>query len=373
MNKYRIYSLIGKILSLEFVPSHREAVIHEIQQNDIPWEKIVAMADHHLVLQALYPKIRDNKLEEYFPEEVTIHLKYIFELTTSRNLEVIKQAEKINSVLLGAGIKPVFMKGVGNILDGLYRYPGERILHDIDILVPENVFEKAADVLINDGYRSNYTYNANAKAVHRHYPILFKDGEPIYVELHRMAVDKKYNRFFNGGMIFASARKPVSSADCLVMSDKHNVIHNFLHAQMDHQAHIYAREFMRNLYDLLLLSGRIDPAVVLNEFGHYRRNAAGYLDICYDTFRITPAKRIEPRFFIHFYRFRYKLYMKSRFAGAASLIALRFFFGYVVKPLKAVSDKELRVKLWGDIRNPIWYKKQFGFYRRVLGFHGKKS
>jgi hypothetical protein len=367
MNKYQIYSLLGKILALDATPSHRELIIPDLQREDIIWERFVALADHHLILQSLYPKIRDHELSEYFPREVFEHLKYIFELTTARNLEVIGQAEKLTAALRKESITPLFMKGVGNILDGLYKYPGERILHDIDILVPEKNFEDAAGILIKDGYRSDYKYNPALINRTRHYPILYKPGEPVYAELHRMPVGERFERFFNTGIVLGSAKHPAAYPDCLVMSDEHNIIHNFIHAQLDHQARIYAREFIRNLYDLLLLSGRTDPEVVLADFGHFRRASSGYLDIAYDTFDIIPAKRKLPGFFLHFYRFRYKLNMRSRFVGVASLFFTRVFLGYFVNPIMAITDRELRIKLMNKLVDPEWYKRQGRYYRRVLG------
>jgi hypothetical protein len=373
MNKYQTYSLLGKILSLDDFPSNRESIANELMSAEIAWERFVALADNHLILQALYPKIKDHKLEESLPEEVTEHLKYIFELTSQRNLTVISQTEKLTTVLRKEGIAPLYMKGVGNILDGLYKNPGERILHDIDILVPEEKFEHAAEILIKDGYRSNYTYKPELKEKNRHYPILFKEGEPVYVELHRMPVGSRYTRYFNTEMVFASAKPPLAYPDCLVMSDEHKIIHNFMHAQVDHLGRIYAREFMRNLYDLHLLSNRKNPDVVLAEFGHFRRASSGYLDITYATFGKKPGERKLPAVFLHSFQYRYYLNLRYRFVGVTSLLFIRVFLGYIGKPLKAITDKEMRDKILSDLGSKKWYLKQIKFYRRLFGIQGKKA
>ncbi len=367
MNKYQTYTLTGRILALDSFPSHRELIISCLQKSEIIWEKFVKLADYHLVLQTLYPKIRGHELEKYFPEEVLEHLKHIFDLTSSRNQEIIKQVENLTSVLHKSGIPPLYMKGVGNILDGLYRYPGERILHDIDILVPEPEFIKAANLLLADGYQSNYSFNSHPDNVERHYPILYKPGEPVYVELHRMPVGNSYIGIFNTEMVFKSAKKPGFSENCLVMSDEHKIIHNFIHAQLDHKASIYARDLARNLYDLLLLSGRADPERVFSDFGHYRRTASGYLDIAYDTFGNYPDERNLPALFLHTYRFRYQLNIKSRFAGTISYLLIRIFLGWVVKPFKAITNRKIRRQLIDDLGNPEWYRKQKRYYGKILG------
>jgi hypothetical protein len=371
MNNYQTYTLLGKILALDAFPNHRGYIIKQLQGEILVWEKFVSLADHHRVLQAIFPKIKDHHLLEFFPEEIQAHLEYIFDLTTMRNYEIINQTKKLTTVLLNDGITPLYMKGVGNILDGVYKYPGERLLHDIDFLVPEERFEDAAEVLFKDGYKSNYKYNPALVNQLKHYPILFKPGEPVYVEIHRMPIGQRLTRYFNTEMVLKSSKHSVADPDCLVMSDEHSIIHNFIHAQFEDESRIYARQFMRNLYDMFLLSDRKDPEVVFSDFGYFRRASAGYLDITYDTFGINPLHRVKPRLFLHTFHLRFYLNLRYRFINITSLLVIRLIWGYMVNPLKAISDKELRMKLINKLRNPKWYKKQATYYRKVLGI-GKK-
>lgn len=378
MNTYQTYLLLGKILALDLYPGHREGILTELKKNNISWQGFVSLADKHLILQALYPKISDHNLAGFLPEELSIHLKYIFDLTTDRNLEVIEQATELNQALKKEGINPVFMKGVGNILDGVYLYPGERILHDIDILVPEEIFENAAAVLLKDGYQSNYQYKPGQKNPGKHYPILFKPGKPIYLELHRMPSNNRHKRYFSTESIFQKARSAAAYPECLVMSDEHKIIHNFIHAQLDHGARFYGLDFIRNFYDLLLLSKREDPEKVLYDFGHYRRASSGYLDITYHTFAITPLKRFQPRLFMHAYRFRYLLNLRFRPVRAISIAVWRLFAllkllftGFFVRPFLAIKDREVRMQLVSHLMSREWYKKQFLYYLRTLGIKRK--
>jgi len=363
LNKYQLYTLIGKILALDSFPLHKETLILELRKVS-DWGQFVSMADQHLVLQVLFPKLKDNKLYDNVPAEVYEHLKFIFELTVKRNLEIIKQSEHVNNILLKSGISALFMKGVGNIADGVYKYPGERILHDIDILVHDDLFEKTADILLADGYKTNYQYLSGKKHLLKHYPILFKPGEPVYLEIHRMAARKVHSKYFNNDMIFRDSRQTVSIPGFLVMSDEHKMIHNFIHAQYDHYSRIYARESMRNLYDLLLLSTRKDPEASFSGFGHYRRATCGYLDICYSTFGLAPQLRKYPFLFLHTYRRRHYLNLRYRFIGISSTFLIRIFLSFILKPVKAITDKEIRAELMGKIFLPDWYKKQFRYFSK---------
>ncbi|MCB8994205.1 MAG: nucleotidyltransferase family protein [Bacteroidales bacterium] len=373
MNRLKIYHLIGRILALDHPQADKERVIQELQKLNFSWEKFINIADKHLVLQVLYPKILAHKLEDFFPAEVLEHLKYIFELSVKRNDSIMNQAESLSKLLSSAGITPLYLKGMGNILDGLYKNKGERILHDIDILIPRQKIYEAVNLLVKDGYQSNTKLKSEIRDSDHHFPILYKRGEPVYVEIHWQAVNNRYERILANDEIFRHSKVPAGFSDCLVMSDEHKIIHNFLHAQMDHRARIFAREYMRNLYDVLLLSDRKNPEDVLAGLTRYHRISSSYLDIYYDTFGIVPERRIVPGLFLHTYRFRYRLNIRSKIFGRLSLLIIRMFLGYILTPIKAIGDKELRKLMIRKIQNPEWYRKQWNYYSRVLGIGGRSA
>ena len=43
----------------------------------------------------------------------------------------------MNATLNTAGISPIYLKGTGNLIDGIYGDVGERIIGDTDLRVPE--------------------------------------------------------------------------------------------------------------------------------------------------------------------------------------------------------------------------------------------
>jgi hypothetical protein len=367
VNRYETYIFLGKMLSLDACRENKPGLIRSINAQEIDWQRFVGMADHHLVLQALYPKIRDHGLSGHLPDELTGHLKNIFDLTTERNVKAVAQAKQINQILKAENIIPVFLKGTGNILDGLYRYPGERILHDIDILVQGSETERAAASLFNAGYKSNYSYEPEKNKLLRHYPILYKPGEPLYVEIHRIPTGRKYLRGFSTETVISASRPSAIYPECLVMADEHKIIHNFLHAQMDHKAHLYGRESMRNLYDMHLLSRRCDAEAILHKFGRFKRISSAYLDITYLSFGSEPEVRKKPFLFLHGYLLRYKTNLRFRWIDTISVFLIRSFYGIVIKPIRSIGNKELRKKLVSNLFSHSWYKKQNGYYRRLFG------
>jgi len=47
---------------------------------------------------------------------------------------------------------PIYLKGTGNLIDGIYSDIGERIIGDIDFLVPEKDFRTTAELFKKEGY-----------------------------------------------------------------------------------------------------------------------------------------------------------------------------------------------------------------------------
>ena len=71
------------------------------------------------------------------------YMKYITKLNRERNEEIIAQAKELNTLLLEHHITPIFLKGTGNLLEGLYEDIGERMVGDIDFLFSEEDYPKA--------------------------------------------------------------------------------------------------------------------------------------------------------------------------------------------------------------------------------------
>ena len=100
----------------------------------------------------IYLKFRKQDLLDYLPEVLANHLKEIYELNHTRNGQILLQMKEMNTTLNKAGISPIYLKGTGNLIDGIYDDIGERIIGDIDFLVPEKDFLTAAELFKNEEY-----------------------------------------------------------------------------------------------------------------------------------------------------------------------------------------------------------------------------
>jgi hypothetical protein len=316
-------------------------------------------------LQTIYCKFLDLNFIEYLPVEVNDHLKLIYDLNLKRNTGILQQVATVNSLLNSRGIVPLYLKGVGNIIDGLYTDLSERIMCDIDLLVPDEQFEESALVLIENGYVECKKYDARKKMTMKHYPTLYKPGACAPVEIHRLPVDYEFSSTFGAGEVWEQKKKPDGSPNEFVMCDRHKIIHNFIHAQLHHEGYLYARAIMRDLYDLWLLSKREDPEIVFANLNRYQKQAACYLKIMDKTFGSDDSTKEFLGYSCQNYLFRFEVNLRTRFVIRTMRLIVKIFRGYLKLPFLAISDKELRASIIKRLLNRKWYVQHFKSYKRI--------
>jgi hypothetical protein len=237
-------------------PRFKQEIIAKIGADTIDWLKFSAACSEHLIIPSIYLKFKSHNIIDFLPEAFSEYLKYIYDLNLSRNNRILEQLHEITFLLNENNIYPVFLKGVGNLLDGLYLDIGERILGDIDFLVPEKDFMKSAKLLENEAYEMIEPYLYFGMSSIRHYPRLSKSGL-IDVEIHRQLTEN-HQSWFTPEIVYQELKEVTELTGCFVLSDKHKIILNFIHSQLDNEGHIYGIVSFRDIYDLSLLSQRTD-------------------------------------------------------------------------------------------------------------------
>ena len=245
----------GRCLTLDENPRFSNIILKHLYTGQIDWNRFVWLCSNHLILQVIYLKFKTHNLLSELPDHLTQKLNLVHQVNCIRNTSILEQVADITFILNSENIYPLFMKGTGNLLDGLYRDIGERIIGDIDFLVPEEDYLKAAGIMLAQGYEKptpDYGMAASAK----HFPRLFRKDVPADVEIHRAPVNIIHSRYFNASMIFRDKKCVPAHPGCYIPSDEHKIIQNFIHAQLDHQGYRLADASLRDLYDLYLLSKR---------------------------------------------------------------------------------------------------------------------
>ena len=147
MNYKETLFFVAKCLTINHEAHNKRIVEEMLQSNTVDWDEVVKTKYCTLcVFPALYCNLKRASFLSYLPKELVEYMKYITELNRERNEEIIAQAEELNTLLLEHNITPIFIKGTGNLLEGLYEDIAERMVGDIDVIFSKDDFLEAINV-----------------------------------------------------------------------------------------------------------------------------------------------------------------------------------------------------------------------------------
>ena len=140
MNYKETLFFIAKSLTISLEDKNRQVIEKQLQSGTIDWDAVVKVSTSHYVFPALYCNLKRADFLKYLPADLVEYMIHITNLNRDRNTQIIQQAKELNILLLAHNIRPIFLKGTGNLLEGLYEDDGERMVGDIDFLFSEEDF-----------------------------------------------------------------------------------------------------------------------------------------------------------------------------------------------------------------------------------------
>jgi hypothetical protein len=366
------YYILGRVLSLTRFPERTAGIPPLFPKEKNGWNRIVKTGSDNLILPSFYLALEKNNLLEHLPEDLVIYLKEIFSLNQERNEKILAESRSINRELKEEGISCVFMKGVANIMDNLYHDDGERMLYDIDILVEEEKMVAAAQMLENNGYKSVKEFNPHALSSTMHYPLLVKDGNPAGVEIHRMPTQYLYTKLLSVADVFSEQMSSTRFPEIMVMSNRHKVMHNFIHAQLMHNGHYHAGVSIRNLYDLLLLGQRDDLLKTFAGLKRFPKQSFAYLKLMNKVFATDETRNtLRSGLTVKFFLWRHRQVLRM---GGKTLhnyhLGLMILQKYLILPVRTLWNPLARNYVFSRLFDRNWYGRHFYAMKRRI-FRGK--
>jgi hypothetical protein len=131
---------VATCLTISLEAKNRQEIEIFLKTTDVDWDTVVKVSTSHFVFLAIYCNFKRADFLKYLPADLVEYMKHLTNLNRDRNNQIIQQAKDLNSLLLENGVRPIFLKGTGNILEGLYEDVGERMVGDIDFLFSGNIF-----------------------------------------------------------------------------------------------------------------------------------------------------------------------------------------------------------------------------------------
>ncbi len=230
----------------------RDELVLQLQNKELlDWECIASVAGGHSVIQALYPAVVEKDLVDLIPDDFLSYVQHLHEINCERNEMMRKQLIDAVLVINKLNIKPLLMKGAAHLFLDTFSNIGDRLLTDLDILVPANEIKHISNELIAIGYEL-YEEKIDFIENHHHYPPLIKHDECSMIELHRDLIHKPQQHVFPTEYAWEKSVDIVlpNSAKAKVLVPTFRVFHSFLHRCVVDKLHQKGQIEIRQLHEL---------------------------------------------------------------------------------------------------------------------------
>lgn len=280
MNYKETLFFVAKCLTITKEPNNRTLIEKQIKSGDIDWDDVVRLSTSHYVFPALYCNLKRGNLLYLLPADLVEYMEHITNLNRERNEQIIAQAKEINELLLSNNITPIFLKGTGNLLEGLYEDIAERMVGDIDFLVSKTEYELAISILQTNFYTPVTKLKFNFPSF-KHYPRIQREDRIAAVEVHKEMTLEKYADEFNYQTIANTIQK---LNNVKVLSFKHQLCLSIIAKQINDNGYLFKDLSLRNAYDVYLLSFKTVAKNCFDSFNLLKAPLNNFLASCYITF-----------------------------------------------------------------------------------------
>jgi len=338
---------------------NRQEIEKQLKSKSIDWDAVVKVSTAHYVFPALYCNLQRANFLQYLPQELVSYMEHITDINRGRNKKIIAQANELNNVLLANNIRPIFLKGTGNLLAGIYDDIGERMVGDIDFIFSEEDYPKAITVLREFGYSEVEKKKYYTTDEFRHYRRLQKENNIAAIEIHSELLDiKKYSSEFNYSFVEKDSQI-INDVAVLSYTNKLNL--SIIANQINDSGFYYKTMALRNAYDVFLLSKKTNAMAAVNTLDKLRYPLNCFLAGCFEIFNQADCLRYNPTAKTESYlsdfnsQFTNPILTKrqSKFNNIYTFIKRKLYILYM-----SIGHLEYRVYIFKRVTDKDWYKEK---------------
>lgn len=262
-------ALLGACLSLALDPGRRDAVRAQLAAPGFDGLSLMALANAQKVGPALLPALRRHGIDDALPPDLAAYLALLLEANAARNRRLAAQCRAAGETLAAAGLQAALLKGACWLFAGGAEAE-DRLIVDIDLLLPRAAIPDAVAALVAAGYQDTTGQFEEPDHFH-HAPLLpapAPGGSLASLELHR---DLGWQRRLLPAEEVLRAARPVAPG-LLLPSPEHRLLHNILHAQHQDAAWAGGVIRLRDLLDIArLLATGLDAGVLADWMRRHQR------------------------------------------------------------------------------------------------------
>ena len=358
MNYKEILYFISKCLTISLEDKNRQEMEKQLKSASIDWDAVVKVSSAHYVFPALYCNLKRTYFLKYLPHELVCYMKQITDINRERNKQIITQANELNNVLLANNIRPLFLKGTGNLLAGIYDDIAERMVGDIDFIFSKEDYPKAITVIREFGYSEVEKKEYYPPVEHRHYRRLQKENNIAAIEIHKEFLIKKYANEFN----YSSVEKDIQVINGVTVLSYTNKLNlSIIANQINDNDFFYKTIVLRNAYDVFLLSKKTNAKDAVNALDKLSQPLNCFLAACYEVFNkvdsLTYNLTAKTASYLSEFNSQFtnpvQVKRQYKFNKIYIFIKRKFHLLYM-----SIMYKEYRVWLFKKVTDKNWYKEK---------------
>jgi hypothetical protein len=240
-----------------------DAVVDPVADPGLGWPAVLGLADDHGLLPALWAAlVRDgvrplpSSLRASRPAAPLSVLENAYEANASLVADLRGQGDLVLSALHDAGIPGLPIKGLHGLLAHWWADPAQRLMVDIDVLVPEARVGDAMTVVDDLGYRDLGTEDPERNAEHQR-PAMVLPGRLGSLEIHSAPLVLRRAALLPAAEVFAGAATVTCGGRLVpVPSPTHAVVLAIGHAQLQDDGARFLQLPLRALHDVATMVAR---------------------------------------------------------------------------------------------------------------------
>ena len=370
MNYKETLFFIAKCLTISLEEKNRDEIEIILKTMNVDWEAVVKVSTSHYVFPALYCNFKRADFVKYLPADLVEYMIHITNLNRDRNAQILQQAQELNSLLLANNIRPIFLKGAGNLLAGIYDDIGERMVGDIDFIFSKEDYPKAITVLREFGYSEVKNKKYYAPDEKKHYRRLQKETNIAAVEIHSgllNLIEYIYANEFNYNFVEKDSQV-IKGVTVLGYANKLNL--SIIANQINDSGFYYKTMALRNAYDVFLLSKKINTKDAVNSLNKLSHPLNCFLAACDEVFNnvetIEYNKNAKTALYLRNFNNQFTNPIRGKFKRSKIYLFIKRIF-YILS--KLIIYKEYRVFLFNSLTDKNWYKDkliQFGIKKSKI-------
>jgi hypothetical protein len=347
----------AKCLTISLEEKNKAEIEIILKTTDVAWDAVVKVSTSHYVFPAIYCNFKRADFLKYLPADLVAYMKHITNLNRDRNTQILQQVKDLNNLLLTNNIRPIFLKGTGNLLAGLYEDIGERMVGDIDFIFSKEDYPKAITLLREFGYSDVCKYKYHFPST-KHYRRLQKENNIAAIEIHKELLIKRYANEFNYSFV-EKDNQIIKGVTVLSYANKLNL--SIIANQINDNGFYYKTMALRNAYDVFLLSKKTNAKDAVNALDKLTNPLNCFLAACYDVFNAVDSleynntKKVASYLSIFNIQFTKRKTTKRRHKRIKNYLFIKSRLNIIYK---SIMYKEYRVWLFKRLTDKSWYKEK---------------